>query len=252
MYCDGGNQNPLSADRITVTYTINWTKESPVTQDPTTSLYVPDGGAEVYTYDSGSKTFLPERQRHATLVRTGPSTYERQLPYGSKQLFGLSDGSTSYPRRIFMTQMVDARGNSVNIGYDSSLRVTTLTDAVGQVTTLSYELANDPLKITKVIGVFESAESTERVRVDLLEARQTTGSNNDLLRKYTYNSQHETLTETDAAGQVTAFGFNPVRQLLTRTNAKNETITYGYGDGGTVPFGNLACITSPVFNGTSL
>ena len=52
------------------------------------------------------------------------------LPDGSKEVFAQSDGATSYPRRIFMTQMVDPAGNTVAIGYDASFRVTTLTDAL--------------------------------------------------------------------------------------------------------------------------
>ena len=53
-----------------------------------------------------------------------------------------------------MTQIVDPAGNAVAIGYDASFRVTTITDALGQVTTVSYELADDPLKITKVTDPF--------------------------------------------------------------------------------------------------
>jgi len=44
----------------------------------------------------------------------------------------------------------------VTIGYDASFRITTLTDALGQVTALSYELPDDPLKITKVIEPFST------------------------------------------------------------------------------------------------
>ena len=65
----------------------------------------------------------------------------------------------------------------------------------------------------------------------------------------TYNSLHEPLTDTDAAGQVTTYTYNTSGQILTRTNAKNETTTYAYG--GAVPAGYLASITSPPFNNVS-
>src|SRR5437879_9871113 len=53
-----------------------------------------------------------------------------------------------------MTQWVDPAGNAVTIGYDPNFRVTTITDALGQVTTLSYDLPSDSLKITKVTEPF--------------------------------------------------------------------------------------------------
>src|SRR5436305_286436 len=129
---------------------LSYVSDDPNTQLPLTGLYRAGGGAEIFAFDSGSQTFVADAQSHATLVKTGATSYERRLPDGSKEVFALSDGATSYPRRIFMTQMVDAAGNAVTIGYDASFRVTTITDALGQVTNVSYELAGDPLKITKV------------------------------------------------------------------------------------------------------
>ncbi len=37
-----------------------------------------------------------------------------------------------------MTQIVDPQGNSAYIQYDSNFRVTSITDALGQVSTLAY------------------------------------------------------------------------------------------------------------------
>ena len=109
--------------------------DDPNTQLPLTGVYRSGGGAEIFSFDAGSQTFTPDPQSHATLVKTGPATYERRMPDGSKEVFGLSDGSAAYPRRIFMTQVIDASGNSLSIGYDSSFRVTRITDAVGQIKT---------------------------------------------------------------------------------------------------------------------
>ena len=133
---------------------LSYVSDDPNTQLPLTGVYRSGGGAEIFSFDAGSQTFTPDPQSHATLVKTGPATYERRMPDGSKEVFGLSDGSAAYPRRIFMTQVIDASGNSLSIGYDSSFRVTRITDAVGQITNLSYELPGDPLKITRVTDPF--------------------------------------------------------------------------------------------------
>jgi RHS repeat-associated protein len=447
-------------------WTFNWL--SYVTDDPNNTsanatVYVTGGGAEEYSgFDSRSQSYQPDPQSHAVLVRTAPAAYEKRFPDGSKQVFTLSDGSSSFPRKIFMTQWVDPASNAVTIGYDGSFRVTTLTDALGRVTTIAYELPGDPLKITKVtepfstgryasfayngngqlssitdeIGIqsiftyatdgtnfitslqtpygtstFASGQSgsnkwiemtdplggKERVEyrdnaprvsatdpsatvpagftnsaldvantfywakkaieiyppvngvydytkarivhwtynangsvtgiaasektplenriwnayagqsdtnhagssgnpsqvarvlgdgttqssryqynsigkitksidpigrvmayvydsnnIDLLEVRQTTGTANELLRKFTYNSQHEPLTDIDVAGQATTFTYNSYGQMLTRKNAKNETTSFAYGDGTSGhPIGYLTSITSPPFNSTS-
>ena len=68
--------------------------------------------------------------------------------------------------------------------------------------------------------------------VDLLEVRQTTGTNNDLLAKYAYNSQHLPLRVWDAAGQLTTNSYNARGQVLTTTNPKNETTTFNYDTNG--------------------
>ena len=68
--------------------------------------------------------------------------------------------------------------------------------------------------------------------IDELEIRQTRAGNNELLAKATYNSQHEPLTHTDAAGQTTTCSYNARGQILTRTDPKNETTTFTYDSNG--------------------
>jgi RHS repeat-associated protein len=140
-------------------WTFNWL--SYVTDNPNdlsgnVSVYVRGGGTERYSgFDVGSQSYLPDPQSHAVLVRTAPAAYEKRLPDGSKQVFAQSDGSAAYPRKIFMTQVIDPAGNPITIGYDTSLlRITTLTDTINPPTTISYEVPGDPLKISKVTDPF--------------------------------------------------------------------------------------------------
>lgn len=159
-------------------WTFNWlsfVNDDPVTQLPQTLVYTSAGGADTHLFDSGSQTFLADPQSHAFLVRTGAASYEKDYPDGSKEIFGLSDGATAFPRRIFMTQKVDPAGNTITIGYDSSFRVTTITDALGQVTTLAYELTGDPLKITKVTDPFGSSATFDYVGGQLLRITDPVG-----------------------------------------------------------------------------
>jgi YD repeat-containing protein len=89
-------------------------------------------------------------------------------------------------------------------------------------------------------------------QIDLLEVRQTTGSNNELLRSLTYNFFHEPLTDADAGGQTTTRSYDTFGQVLTVENPRHEITTYAYGDGSSGhPVGYLTSITKPIFNGSS-
>jgi RHS repeat-associated protein len=68
--------------------------------------------------------------------------------------------------------------------------------------------------------------------VDLLEVRQTTGTNNDLLARFVYNDQHHPVASWDAAGQMTTNIYSGNGQLLTTTNPKGETHTFYYDTNG--------------------
>jgi RHS repeat-associated protein len=153
------NQQPASFNysNLGPKWTFNWLSsviDDPNAQQSRTLVSTRSGGAEVHAFQATTGDFAPDPQSHAGLIRTGAASYEKHYPDGSKEIFDLSDGATVSPRRIFMTQKVDPLGNTLTIGYDSSFRVTTITDAIGQVTAVSYELANDPLKITKVTDPF--------------------------------------------------------------------------------------------------
>src|SRR5207302_4108643 len=57
------------------------------------------------------------------------------------------------------TQWIDPQGNAVAINYDSNFRITRIIDALGQVSTISYESPDDPLKITKITEPFPTGRS---------------------------------------------------------------------------------------------
>jgi len=68
--------------------------------------------------------------------------------------------------------------------------------------------------------------------IDLLEVRQTTGTNNELLARYLYNSQHLRVAVWDAAGQMTTNTYNSCGQLLTTSDPLGETRTFSYNTDG--------------------
>ena len=120
-----------------------------------------------YPFDFVSRTFrgfpasAPQQMTQETLVRPTTSSYEKIHVNGTRYVFDRVTVLSPGFRRIFLTKVIDRDGNQLSINYDAQMRVTTVVDALGQVTTLSYELASDPLKITKITDPFGRFASFE-------------------------------------------------------------------------------------------
>ena len=84
-----------------------------------------------------------------------------------------------------MTQSVDPQGNTLTYTYDGTFRLVAVTDALGQVTSLTYGLAADPLKITRVTDPFgRSATFEYNASNQLWKITDTIG----LISQFTYDS----------------------------------------------------------------
>jgi RHS repeat-associated protein len=193
-------------------WTFNWlsyvTDNGPAAASASPTVYVRGGGTEVFSgFDSGTKSYAPDRQTLAVLVRTSGSTYEKNFPNGSKEVFSQSDGSSSYPRRIFLTSVVDATGNATTLTYDGSFRITTITDSLGQSTSLTYGLLGDPSKITKVTDPFERFATFEYTSGKLTKI-------------------------TDPVGIESAFGYASGSDFIDWMTTPSGTSTFAKGESG--------------------
>ena len=180
-----------------------------VQDDPTIAIDVPTvsmivkcagrgGGLKSFVFNAamGSKPPLnpdtgpsePNPEDHSVMVRSGLSSYTRYFVDGSKEIYEQPDGSHLYPRKILLTQVVDATGSILKVNYDAQNRITTLVDALGQATTLTYGLAADPLKITEVKDPFGRTAAFE------------------------YNAAGQLLRVTDVIGLATEFAYGPTTE----------------------------------------
>lgn len=111
------------------------------------------GGAIPYTgsYDATAGAINPDgltlgsTRDRMYLVSSNPVRYELRRADGSKQVFAHSDGAATSPRKVFLTQVVDASGNAVTLSYDGNHRLVQLTDAIGRNTTFQYNASNSLL-----------------------------------------------------------------------------------------------------------
>jgi RHS repeat-associated protein len=143
-------------------WTFDWfsfIEDNPANLSQDVNIYLRQGGQESYGgFSPSNGTSGVHYRSRAVLVRTSASTYERRLANGAVETFAQADGGVGYPRRVYLTQYSDPQGNHISYTYSyeptsGGLRLTSATDAIGQVTTLSYDHP-DPLKITKVTDPF--------------------------------------------------------------------------------------------------
>ena len=184
-------------------WTLNWL--SYVTDDPaipggTVSRVQGGGGAVFYTGYSGTTgRFAAQTDDSSILVRVSgtPIRYERRRGDGSKEIYQDSDGSSAYPRRIFLSAVVDPQGNTVTLTYDGQQRLVSLTDALSRQTTLSYGLPSFPLLITQITDPFGRSA------------------------KFTYNAAKRLASITDVIGITSSVTYD--------ANAYVDSLTTPYG-----------------------
>ncbi len=151
----------FSYSNIGELWTFNWLsylQDDPNTPSSNVDLYVMDGGVRTFTgYNETTKSYAPEIQTNDVLVRIDVSCYELRHPDGSKEVYSNPDGSLANGRRVFLTKKVDVAGNAVTIFYDAFLRITSLKDALNQVTTLTYD-NTDIFKIIQISALGRTAK----------------------------------------------------------------------------------------------
>lgn len=183
-------------------------------------LYRRGGGNEPFTFSSTSATTAYQGPySHGTLTRTvssGASTgFTLSYPDGSFQRFnqaapGAGAGGATL---FFMTAAGDKAGNTVTLTYDSQLRIVAITDAAGQVSTLTYGLSAAPLVVTKITDPFGRSAS------------------------FTYNSSGYLSSITDVLGITSSYtyGQGTTPDFINTLTTPYGSTTFTYGDSITNP-----------------
>ncbi|MCL4845398.1 MAG: hypothetical protein KJ066_02575 [Acidobacteria bacterium] len=121
------------------------------------SLYLRGGGEEIFEGPPDAGGAYPAHWRsRAQLVRVSadPIRYERRHPDGGVDIYALADAAPVGQRRVFLTEVRDARGHAATLTYDAAYRIVAITDALGQVSVLAYDAPEDPRRLTGVTDPF--------------------------------------------------------------------------------------------------
>ncbi len=228
---------------------LSYIQDDPQSPGNKVHVYLPGGGIRDYSgFNSGTGAFSPEQRTGAHLVRVSasPIRYERRMPNGRTYVYEQSDASTYYPRRIFLTQIIDKAGNAVTMSYDAQLRLTKVTDAQALETTFSYEDTSDPLLIT---GIADPFGRTATFGYDSSGRLNSITDAIGMTSTFTYDSGTFIDSMTTPYG-TTAFAYGEsgtTRWLeITDPNGEKERVEFRQGASG-IPFSD-----SPVPSGMSL
>jgi RHS repeat-associated protein len=154
---EGGQPQTFTYGNVGYGWTLDWTSfvtdNNAMVVAPWAYVSVHLRGQSSEYYTNVTPSAAPHWRSRARLVQVSedPVRYERRLPDGTVEVFDLPDrGPSAANRRIFLTQITDPQGQSLALTYDAELRLVAITDAIGNVTTLSYTHPTDALKITKI------------------------------------------------------------------------------------------------------
>jgi RHS repeat-associated protein len=207
-------------------WTFNWLAyltDDPASPSDDVSYYVEGGGSLTFTgFNSVSQTFAPEVKSHSILTRTSTNSYSLLFPDGSQNIFSQPTATNGISRNVFLTQVIDPQGNSVQISYDDQFRIIALTDAIGQVTVFSYTNASDPLKITQVTDPFGRFATFQYNTNGLLsEITDAIG----LTSQFSYDSG------TGIQALTTPYGTTSFEYAFETNNGPNNWLVTTYPDG---------------------
>lgn len=208
---EAGDPKNFSSTNFGRCWTSNWlgyVSEDP--KDPRANVQVrlPGGGSETFVPSGQQGGFGMHLQSRAVLKKTAAG-YERQLPDGSREIYGFDDGATANPRRFFLTQKLDAQGCGFALNYEqvNGVRLASIVDSFGRTTRMEYAMADEPLKPTRVVDPFG--------RSTLLG----------------YNSQKQLASITDQAGMVSSFVYGS-KDFIRAMSTPYGTTVFATGQKG--------------------
>jgi RHS repeat-associated protein len=210
-------------------------------QDPTSTL--PAGMAITDDYLIYRNTFYWDRNAYAR----APTDYTQAKLYhwlhlGATEISSsvLESEQAPLENRIWYTYAGQPSSIMVGTSDQPSAVGRVLDDGTTQLRTFQYNSLGHVTNAVDPLGRnVTSIYSTNLV--DLLALYQTTGTNNDLLARFLYNTQHLAVATWDPAGQMTTNTYNARGEMLTTSDPAGETTSFSYDTNG-----YLLSVTGPL------
>jgi len=104
----------------------------------TVAEYTPDGRIETYTPDNSTPEIISSATMERVLSGNTTDGFKEHFLDGSEWDYMQVQTGNATNKYWFLTKVIDPQGNYLTLSYDGSDRLTTITDAIGQNTTLTY------------------------------------------------------------------------------------------------------------------
>ncbi|MFH0908411.1 MAG: RHS repeat-associated core domain-containing protein [bacterium] len=98
-------------------------------------IFMPDGRIDVF-YPDGHGGYTQPYKVFNTLTKIAENHFELRLENDTVYVYRIPPGTGS--QQPFLVEIRDAHGQRIAFGYDAQVNLTTITDAEGRVTTITY------------------------------------------------------------------------------------------------------------------
>ena len=96
---------------------------------------MPDGRRDVYSSD-GFGGYIAPYHVYNELTQIAENHFELRFPDDTLYVYNIPSGTTS--QQPFLVEIRNVHGQSMMLSYNTDVQLTTITDALGRVTTLMY------------------------------------------------------------------------------------------------------------------
>jgi RHS repeat-associated protein len=204
---------------------------------------------ESHTYDDFGRAITSEKQggvEHYSLnyLSANETDVTDALGHVTNYTFDTSKGRNVITKVEGLCNCGGGGGSQIqNWTYDSQLNPTSMTDALGHVTSYTYDSSGNRLSETNALGtssftynqfgdVLTATDRLGNLTTNTYDAAGNLLSSEDALHHtstLTYNTRGQLLTGTDARGKTTTLTYSATTGTLTKTkDAFNQITTYTY------------------------
>ena len=169
-------------------------------------MVIPPGGT-----GAGDGSYTAQPGNPNTLVKLSATRYELRFPSGDKAIYDIPSGTTSL--QPFMVALIDRHGFGLSFGYDQNVHLTSITDALGQVTRLVYDSSGHVTRVFDPWG--RHASFSYDASGNLIECIDMEG--------HTFQYTYDTVTDRGTAGVY-------MTRLNTAQGPWSFSHYYGYPD----------------------
>lgn len=188
-----------------------------------TKVNYPNGSSVTLTYDAAHRltdaTDSLGIDRHRVLDAAGDVTQIELIDTNKAVVHETSYAADGFGR---ITGVTDANGDTSTIGYDTDGHPTSDTDALGRVSHISYDALNRPVSFTDPAG------GVTAIEFNAFDEPTEVTAPNGAVTQYSYNDFQQLISEASPDRGTTTIGYSPAGLPITRTDARGITASLTY------------------------